>query len=68
MSRKPRSALVGVSSGLLRWSGTPKKARKYSEAESSSMRRSGMRPRVAARGDHAHAADPPGTAVRIPLP
>ena len=49
-----------VLAGLLRWSGTPKKARKYKEAESSSMRRSGMRPTVAVRADHADGANRPG--------
>ena len=34
LQRDMRSALVGVSSGVVRWSGTPKKARKYNEAES----------------------------------
>ena len=35
MSRKPRTALTGVPSGAVNESGTPKNARKYSEAESS---------------------------------
>ena len=40
MSRKPRTALTGVPSGAVNDSGTPKNARKYSDAESSSSRRS----------------------------
>ena len=36
-SSSPRTALTGVPSGALMLSGTPKKARKYSEAVSSSM-------------------------------
>ena len=39
MSRNPRIALVGGCEGSVRWSGTPKNARKYNEALSSSMRR-----------------------------
>ena len=42
MSRKPRTALVGGSAGELRGSGTPKNARKYRLAESSSISRSVM--------------------------
>src|SRR5688500_7050400 len=41
MSSRPRTALTGVPSGARTESGTPKKARKYSEAVSS--RRSGRR-------------------------
>ena len=37
----PRTALTGVPSGAFTDSGTPKNARKYSDAESSSSRRSG---------------------------
>ena len=40
MSSNPRTALTGVPSAALHLSGTPKNARKYSEAESSSIRRS----------------------------
>src|SRR3954454_18914943 len=40
MSRNPRTALTGVPSGAFTDSGTPKNARKYREAESSSRRRS----------------------------
>src|SRR3954462_1296288 len=40
MSRNPRTALIGLPSGAFTDSGTPKKARKYRDAESSSMRRS----------------------------
>jgi hypothetical protein len=41
MSRNPRTALTGVPSGARTESGTPKNARKYSEAESSSISLSG---------------------------
>lgn len=40
MSVNPRTAFVGVPDGLRPCSGTPKKARKYNEAESSSRSRS----------------------------
>ena len=38
-SSSPRTALTGVPSGAVTLSGTPKKARKYSDAVSRSIRR-----------------------------
>ena len=55
-SSSPRTALTGVPSGAVTLSGTPKKARKYSEAVSSRSRR------ALGRG---HAQEPGGPAPEI---
>jgi hypothetical protein len=47
MSRNPRTALTGVPSGDVIVLGTPKNARKYSDAESRSISRSATRPILA---------------------